>query len=95
MQEAQIGFGIVGCGMIAPVHADVLKDVENGHLVAVCDKAEERAQPFAEKYGCPYYTDLAKMLARDDLHVVSVCVPPAFHKEIVESCAEAGKHVVV
>ncbi|MCK5118940.1 MAG: Gfo/Idh/MocA family oxidoreductase [Candidatus Latescibacteria bacterium] len=95
MKKERIGFGIVGCGMIAPVHADVLEEVENGDLVAVCDKVEERAKTFAEKYGCPYYTDLNEMLARDDLHVVSVCAPPGFHKEIVEACADAGKHAIV
>ena len=95
MEKEKIGFGIVGCGMIAPVHADVLKEVENGELVAVCDRVEERARTFAEKYGCAYHSDLSDMLDRDDVHVVSVCAPPGFHREIVEVCADAGKHVIV
>jgi len=81
--------------MIAPVHADVLMELEDGKLVAVCDKVEERARTFAEKYGCPYYTDLTDMLARDDIHVISVCTPPGFHRDIVNACAHAGKHVIV
>lgn len=91
----RIGFGLLGCGMVSPVHADSLKELEQAELVAVCDRVEARAKAFAQRYGCPYCTDLEDLLARDDIDVISVCIPPGFHAESVVACAHAGKHVIV
>ena len=33
-----IGFGIIGCGMIAHFHARAIGDVRGAKLVACCDK---------------------------------------------------------
>ena len=91
----KLGFGLLGCGMVSPVHGDSLKELEDAVLVAVCDRIEERAKAFGEKYHCPYYTDVNDLLARDDIDVVDVCIPPGFHCESVVECATAGKHVIV
>ena len=94
-EEKKMGFGIVGCGMVSPVHADSLMEIEDASLIAVCDVVEERSKAFAEKYGCQSYADLRDMLARDDIEVVAVCVPPGFHCDVAIECARAGKHVIV
>jgi glutamyl-tRNA reductase len=43
--------GLVGAGYIADWHAQGLRSVENVELVAVCDRALERAQALAGKFG--------------------------------------------
>ena len=94
MSEKKYGFGVLGCGVISDTHLDAIKMLSNAHIVAVCDTREEAARAKAEKYGCDYYTDLAEMLKRDDIHVVNVVVPSGLHARLGIMCAEAGKHVI-
>lgn len=90
----QVGFGIIGCGVIAPVHAESIKEVLCARLVAVSDVVEANARKLAEQFGAVAYTDYKKMLKRDDVHAVSLCVPSGMRAEIAEACAAAGKHVL-
>ena len=52
-----IGVGIVGAGHIAPQHAEALRDLEEGHLVAVCDIVVEKAEALAGRFGVPKVYD--------------------------------------
>lgn len=91
----EIGFGIVGCGVIAPTHAKALQQIEGAKLVAACDIVPEKAEAFAKEYGCDAYTDLTEMLKREDLDAVCVTTPSGLHAEIGIQVAKAGKHVMV
>jgi len=93
--KEKIGFGIIGCGMVAPAHADSLMGIEEARLVAVCDKDVSRAKAFGEKYGCVYYADVKDLLSHDDIHIVNLCIPPGLHRDVALLCAEAGKHLIV
>jgi UDP-N-acetyl-2-amino-2-deoxyglucuronate dehydrogenase len=89
------GFAIVGCGVIAPFHADSIRALPNAQLRAVVDVVPELAERRAAEWGCDAYTDLRAVLDRPDVHVVSVCVPSGLHAAIGTQVAAAGKHVVV
>jgi UDP-N-acetyl-2-amino-2-deoxyglucuronate dehydrogenase len=91
---AEVGFGIIGCGVIAPIHAEALKDVPGARLIAVSDVMEKNAVAMAEKYGVQPYTDYIEMIRRPDIHAVSLCVPSGMRMEIAEICAAAGKHIL-
>jgi predicted dehydrogenase len=90
-----IGFGIIGCGTIAPWHADSVARIEGAKLVAVSDVVEEAARKMGQKYQVDWYTDYQQMLARKDVDVLCILTPSGMRKEIVLEAAEAGKHVVV
>src|SRR5581483_9001041 len=65
------------------------------NLVAVADVAPGLADKVAAEYGVPRaYADWRDMLAREKPDVVSVCVPNAFHQEVVLGALEAGAHVL-
>ena len=89
------GWGIVGCGVIAPTHAKAVAALPNAHLVSVTDVVPEKAKAFAEDRGVAWDADLDALLARPDIDVVSVCVPSGLHAEIGVRAARAGKHLVV
>jgi UDP-N-acetyl-2-amino-2-deoxyglucuronate dehydrogenase len=89
------GFGIVGAGVIGPTHAEAIDLVPGARLAAVTDVAPERAKALAEAYGCAAEPDLAALLSRADVDVVSVCVPSGLHAEVAVQAAAAGKHLVV
>jgi predicted dehydrogenase len=68
-------------------------------VVAVADERDvppERAalnQQLAEELGIPYVPDLDAALARDDVHIVSVCVEHERRGRVAVKCAQAGKHL--
>jgi predicted dehydrogenase len=89
------GFGIVGAGIIAAVHADAIALLPDARLVAVTDVADGAARDFAAARGCDAEPTLDDLLARRDVHVVCVCVPSGLHAEVGVRAAKAGKHLVV
>ena len=89
------GFGIVGAGIIAAVHADAIALLPAARLVAVTDVAAGAAREFAAARGCTAEPSLDDLLARRDVDVVCVCVPSGLHAEVGVRAAKAGKHLVV
>jgi UDP-N-acetyl-2-amino-2-deoxyglucuronate dehydrogenase len=89
------GFGIIGTGVIAAMHAGAIATLPGARLVAVTDVAAAAATAFAAARGCAAEPDLDAVLARDDVHVVCVCVPSGLHAEVGVRAAKAGKHLVV
>jgi UDP-N-acetyl-2-amino-2-deoxyglucuronate dehydrogenase len=86
---------IVGCGKVASTHALAYKALPNSELVAACDISSERAKAFGAKFGINGYTDLAEMLHREKIDVLSVCTQHTQHPSAVEAAAAAGVHVIV
>src|SRR4051794_24240664 len=91
-----VGYGIVGCGVIAPWHAGSLKErVQGAKLLACCDEVPERAQAFAERFELPrYYTRYEELLADPEIDCVSVCTPSGLHSDMVIAASNAGKHAM-
>jgi UDP-N-acetyl-2-amino-2-deoxyglucuronate dehydrogenase len=94
-KEGSRGFGIVGTGVIAAMHADALATLPGARLVAVTDVASQAASAFAAARGCAAAPGLDALLARPDVDVVCVCVPSGLHAEVGVRAARAGKHLVV
>jgi len=44
MEEKVFNFAIIGCGVIAPNHAEGIVNTPNARLVAVADIVEEKAK---------------------------------------------------
>ncbi|HEY7261052.1 MAG TPA: Gfo/Idh/MocA family oxidoreductase [Trebonia sp.] len=89
------GFGIIGTGTIAAVHADAIAMLPGARLSAVTDVAAGAGQAFAAARGCAAEPSLDALLARPDVDVVCVCVPSGLHAEVGVRAAKAGKHLVV
>ncbi len=94
---SQIGFAIVGCGMIARFHARALSEVPDARLVALVSRREANACAMAAELGldCTVAADLNAVLARSDVQAVIVTTPSGAHLEPALTAAKAGKHVVV
>lgn len=91
---SDVGFGIIGCGNIAPIHADSIAEVDGARLIAVADVVEENAREFGKKYDVEAYGDIPSLLERDDILAVSICVPSGLRAEVAEQCAASGKHIL-
>jgi UDP-N-acetyl-2-amino-2-deoxyglucuronate dehydrogenase len=88
-------FGIVGAGAIASTHAQAIAQLTGADLVAVTDAKAESAEAMARRYHCAAEPDLKALLTRDDVDIVSICVPSGLHAEVGVQAAAAGKHVLV
>ena len=90
-----VGFGIVGCGMIAAHHARAIAASRGGRLVAVFSRSSERTEKFARESGARPARSLEELIAQPGLDVVTVTTPSGVHLEPAVAAAEAGKHVLV
>lgn len=91
----QVRFGIIGCGVIAPAHAQAIGAIPGARLVAVADVVAEKAQRLADMYSATPYTNPVEMLEREQLDVVNVCVPSGLHGELACHVMRSGRHVIV
>jgi UDP-N-acetyl-2-amino-2-deoxyglucuronate dehydrogenase len=90
----EIGFGVLGCGIIGPLHCKAINKAEGACLVAVSDVDAEKAKKLAAEFGVEGYTDYEEMLKRDDIHAVAICTPTSMHPEQTILAAKYGKHVI-
>jgi UDP-N-acetyl-2-amino-2-deoxyglucuronate dehydrogenase len=90
-----IRFGLIGCGRVAPRHAQSLQQLSEAELAAVADIKPSRADHFAADYGATPYYDHRTLLGRDDIDAVSICVPSGLHAQVALDALNAGKHVLV
>lgn len=91
----QLGLGIIGLGLIAEVHAQVIQEIEGCRLVAGLDTSRERALDFEKKYHCTAYTDMQEFLADPALDIVIIATPSGLHLEGALAAAQAKKHLII
>jgi len=85
---------LIGCGLIAPTHANAIKAIKNAELAAVCDVNMEAANRVANEYMCKAFNDAVTMLEEVNPDVAIICVPTFSHGECVKLCAERKVHVL-
>lgn len=91
----KIGIGIIGCGVIAPTHAESYALDKNVRLVTACDVIPERAKALAERFGFKgTATDAADVFADPGIDAVSICTPHFNHAKLCEAALAAGKDVL-
>ncbi len=88
-------FGIVGCGVIGPTHAEAITSLADAHLVAVADPIAGRADKLATKYGVTAYTNIQEMLDSERLDVVTICTPSGEHGKHARQAMHTGRHVII
>ena len=86
---------VVGAGVIGAEHIGAVEANDNVRLAAVMDVDAARAQQVAAEHGSRAFTDLAALLADDEVQAVHICTPHALHDEQVLAALAAGKHVLV
>ena len=95
MTQKKFKVGLLGAGYILDAHAKALKFDPRVEIVAVCDRAIERARRAATTYGAPnVFADLDDMLA-SDVDVVHVLLPPALHVDATRQILASGRHAFV
>ena len=91
----KVRVGIVGAKFAADFHTDAYRRNDKVEVVAIADINPDNLKAYNAKWKVPEtYADYKEMLKRDDIDLVSVCVPNFLHHQVVLECAARGKHVV-
>lgn len=85
--------GIIGSGFAAGLHARAYQRCPDVDLVTAA--AIDNLDNFCTQFQITRaYSDYREMLEKEDIQMVSVCVPNFLHSEVVAHAASAGKHIV-
>ena len=89
----KVRVGIVGSKFAADFHADSYSRNPRVEIAAVA--AIDNLEEFSKKWNVPRtYKDYNEMLRKEDLDLVSVCVPNFLHRDVAVAAARAGRHVM-
>ena len=89
-----VNYGVIGLGFFGEKHSEVLAEIPQANLYALCTRTESRLAELAERFGVEKtYTDYNEMLADPELEAVSVVTMYDQHREPALAALQAGKHV--
>src|SRR3712207_451429 len=87
--------GVIGAGFIGAIHLGAFANMPEVEVVGVADARPETAAAGAALVGARAYSSYEDMVMTEDVEVVDVCLPTAYHRELALTAARAGKHVVL
>lgn len=89
----KVRVGIVGAQFAASLHAEAYRRCPYAEVAAVAslDNLENFCKTWQVSDG---YEDYNEMFSRQDIDLISLCVPNYLHKQIGTAALEAGKHVI-
>jgi predicted dehydrogenase len=92
----KVGVAVIGMGAAGCLHVECYNEMkEKAKLIAICDIDKVCSETNASMYGTYACSDYQKLLQRDDIDIVDICLPHHLHAEVAVAAAEAGKHVLV
>lgn len=89
------GFGIIGAGAIAEVHARAIDTIMEAELVGVYDYEADTAATFSRKFDCRSFDSVDELCKNDRIDIVCVCTPSGLHLAPALTAINAGKHCVI
>lgn len=91
----KIRTGIIGSGMMGPIHTEALRRLGYVDVVALAEANDELAKAKSQVLNIPKgYGDYRALIDDPDVEVVHNCTPNAVHFEVSKAIIAAGKHVV-
>ena len=93
-----LGIGLVGARYGARMHLANYANLPGDavQIRGLCSRTKESATALAREASVAFVTDdYDALLARPDIEVIDLCVPPALHHEFAIRAAAAGKHIIM
>ena len=92
-------YALIGCGRISKNHIIAAKE-NKLNIVAVCDIVPQNMERVLslndlEDTSIKRYTDYKKMIAENEIELISIATESGLHAEIALYCIEAGIHVII
>jgi UDP-N-acetyl-2-amino-2-deoxyglucuronate dehydrogenase len=89
------GFGIIGAGAIAEVHARSIDTIMEAELIGVYDHNPDRTTAFSMKFNCKAFESAEELCNDNRIDIVCICTPSGLHLEPALAVINAGKHCVI
>ncbi len=90
-----LGIAVIGLKM-GYAHFQNARALKGADLVAVCDLDEDLLAKTKREFDVPFATtDFDEIIARDDVHILSITTPDYLHHPQTVAALQAGKHVLV
>jgi predicted dehydrogenase len=88
--------GILGAGLIAPIHAAGFQEVPDlAEVVAVCDTQPENAENVAALFDARVCSDYHDLLVDPDVDLIDVILPHHLHYPVAMDIIAAKKHFLL
>ena len=85
MNNSPIRYGVAGLGRSGwNIHVANIRPRDDAELAAVVDPLQQRRQEAEAEFGCETYEELSQMLDQEDIDVIVVDTPSAFHASSVD-----------
>lgn len=90
-----VRIGIIGAGFARTTQIPGFRNCEHAKIVAIASAHREHAEEVAREFDIPHVEDDWRgVVARDDVHLVSIVTPVVTHCEMTLGALEAGKAVL-
>lgn len=86
---------VIGCGFFGRMHAEIYATMRSAELACVVDVLPDAAKALALRLGTQAESDFARVIEREDIDIVDVCVPDSMHTDVVLKAIACGKHVLI
>ncbi len=96
MTQNELGFAILGAGMVAEYHLNALQECADlgARLVGVGHYNPALYDDISERFGAPA-SSYDELLADPAVDAVCICTPSGYHAQQAIAAASSGKHVLV
>lgn len=86
---------VIGVGNMGAKHLRVYSEIPKVKLVAICDLNRKLGNTLAKKFNIRFYKDYKRMVNREKLDIVSICVPTSSHYQVAKKCLEGKLNVLL
>lgn len=91
----KVRIGLVGKGFAACLHLDSIAGLRGLKADVVAFASRKPDPAFANTYAIPdHYDDYRRLLERNDIDIIDLCVPTDLHAEFCIEAAQSGKHII-
>ena len=90
--KQNVRVAVVGCGFYAQNHLHAWFDLHDhsAKLVAVCDLDHEKAKASGDRFGVPWYTDIAQLLNTHAIDLLDIATQMRGHQALAAIAAKHG-----
>jgi UDP-N-acetyl-2-amino-2-deoxyglucuronate dehydrogenase len=89
------GFGIIGAGAVAEVHARAIDTIMEAELIGVYDHNPDKTIAFSRTFNCEAFETAEELCNDDRIDMVCICTPSGLHLEPSLAAINAGKHCII
>ncbi|MDC0033751.1 Gfo/Idh/MocA family oxidoreductase [Alphaproteobacteria bacterium] len=92
-----VNIAFIGAGRVAQHHCNMLRDVAEANITAICDLQPDRGKPLADAANAPWYENYHDMLNNhSEIDVVTIVTPSGMHYEhAMDVISGYGKNIIV